>query len=49
MRQMVARFLLVLAGVAALTAAAHRLLPVNATTVGFAYLLLVLVVAAGLS
>jgi two-component system sensor histidine kinase KdpD len=35
-----------LAGVALITLAAYRLIPVNATTVGFAYLLLVLVVAA---
>jgi len=34
-----------LAGVAIVTWAAHRLIPINATTVGFAYLLLVLVVA----
>ena len=35
-----------LAGVGVITFAAFRLIPVNATTVGFAYLLLVLVVAA---
>ena len=34
-----------LAGVAIVTFAAHRLIPINATTVGFAYLLLVLVIA----
>jgi two-component system sensor histidine kinase KdpD len=34
-----------LAGVAALTFAAHRLIPVNATTAGFGYLLLVLIIA----
>ena len=33
-------------GVALITFTAHRVFPVNATTVGFAYLLLVLVVAA---
>jgi two-component system sensor histidine kinase KdpD len=35
-----------LAGVGLITFAAYRIVPVNATTVGFAYLLLVLVVAA---
>ncbi len=39
------RILMSLAGLAALTAAAHGLFRVNATTAGFAYLLLVLVVA----
>ena len=39
------RCLLSLAGVAALTVAARALLPVNSTTVGFAYLLLVLAIA----
>ena len=39
------RILFSLAGLAALTFAAHRLVPVNATTIGFAYLLLVLIVA----
>ncbi len=34
-----------LAGVAALTFAAHRLVPVNAATAGFGYLLLVLIIA----
>jgi two-component system, OmpR family, sensor histidine kinase KdpD len=37
--------LLSLAGLAALTLAAHKFIPINATTVGFAYLLLVLAVA----
>jgi len=39
------RFLASLAGVALVTFAGYRLLPVNATTIGFAYLLLVLIVA----
>jgi two-component system, OmpR family, sensor histidine kinase KdpD len=39
------RILLSLAGLAALTFAAHRIFQVNATTAGFGYLLLVLVVA----
>ena len=39
------RILFSLAGLAALTFAAHRLVTVNATTIGFAYLLLVLIVA----
>ena len=39
------RLLLSLAGVAIVTFVAHVLIPVNATTVGFAYLLLVLVIA----
>ena len=39
------RSLVSVAGVAAVTIAAYRLIPVNATTAGFAYLLLVLVVA----
>ncbi len=39
------RIMLSLAGLAALTFAAHRFVPVNAITVGFAYLLLVLIVA----
>jgi len=34
-----------LAGVAIVTFAAHSLIPINATTVGFAYLLLVLIIA----
>jgi len=43
--QRIFRLLLSLAGVAAVTFAGYRLIPVNATTIGFAYLLLVLVVA----
>ncbi len=39
------RLLISLAGVALLTYAGYRLFPVNATTQGFAYLLLVLIVA----
>jgi two-component system, OmpR family, sensor histidine kinase KdpD len=39
------RLLFSLGGVALVTFTAHRLIPVNATTVGFAYLLLVLIVA----
>ena len=39
------RLLLSLVGVALVTFSAHWLIPVNATTVGFAYLLLVLIVA----
>ena len=39
------RLLASLAGVAAVTFAAYKLVPVNATTVGFAYLLLVLIIA----
>lgn len=39
------RVLISLAGVAAVTFVAYRLIPVNATTVGFAYLLLILVIA----
>lgn len=41
------RILLSLAGVALVTWVAHSLVPVNATTAGFAYLLLVLIIAAG--
>jgi len=44
-RQHVARLLLALTGVATVTVVAHKLVPVNATTVGFAYLLWILVVA----
>src|SRR5215510_5829080 len=40
-----ARILVALAGVAAVTFFGYRLMPVNATTVGFAYLLLILVIA----
>jgi two-component system sensor histidine kinase KdpD len=39
------RLLVSMAGVAAVTFAAHSVVPVNATTVGFVYLLLVLIVA----
>lgn len=39
------RLLASVAGVAVITAVAYRLTPVNATTVGFAYLLIVLIVA----
>ena len=39
------RVLISLTGVAAVTFVAYRLIPVNATTVGFAYLLLILVIA----
>lgn len=45
MSQRVWRSLGSLAGVAAVTAVAYRLIPVNSTTAGFAYLLLVLAVA----
>jgi two-component system sensor histidine kinase KdpD len=41
------RLLASLAGVAILTLAGYRLLPLNATTQGFAYLLLVLIIASG--
>jgi two-component system, OmpR family, sensor histidine kinase KdpD len=41
------RLLASLAGVALLTYAGYRLLPLNATTQGFAYLLLVLIIASG--
>ncbi len=39
------RFLMSLGGVAVVTFVAHSVIPVNATTVGFAYLLLVLIIA----
>jgi two-component system, OmpR family, sensor histidine kinase KdpD len=39
------RILISLAGLAALTLVARKFIPVNATTVGFAYLLLILIVA----
>jgi two-component system, OmpR family, sensor histidine kinase KdpD len=39
------RILIALAGLAAMTVAVHQVVPVNATTVGFAFLLFVLVVA----
>ena len=42
---MALRLLLSLAGVAVVTYTAHNLVPVNATTVGFAYLVLVLLIA----
>ena len=45
MRQVVSRSLLSLAGVAIVTLTAFKVIAVNATTVGFAYLLLVLVIA----
>ncbi len=45
MNQRPIRILLSLVGLAAITFAAHDLVQVNATTVGFAYLLLVLIVA----
>ena len=45
MNQRAIRILFSLACLAALTFVAHHLVPVNATTIGFAYLLLVLVVA----
>ena len=43
--RLIQRLLFSLGGVALVTFSAHWLIPVNATTVGFAYLLLVLVVA----
>jgi len=45
LRNIVVRSLLSLGGVAAVTAVARALVPVNPTTVGFAYLLLVLLIA----
>jgi two-component system, OmpR family, sensor histidine kinase KdpD len=45
LRQVVSRSLLSLAGVAIVTLTAFKVIAVNATTVGFAYLLLVLVIA----
>ena len=42
---MALRLLLSLAGVAGVTYTAHDLIPVNATTAGFAYLVLVLLIA----
>ena len=39
------RLLVSLAGVALITFVGYRLLPINATTQGFAYLLLVLIIA----
>jgi len=43
--KLVARLLCSAVGVAVVTFCAYRLIPVNATTVGFAYLLLVLIIA----
>jgi len=43
--QHVLRLLLSLAGVIAITWTSYSLVPVNATTTGFAYLLLVLIIA----
>lgn len=45
MRQRSLRALTSLAGVAAVTVVGHWIIPLNATTVGFAYLMLVLVIA----
>lgn len=45
LRRLAIRVLLALAAVAAVTLAAYRLVRVNQTTVGFAYLLLVLIIA----
>jgi hypothetical protein len=39
------RVLIALGGVVLVTYVAYRVIPVNATTVGFAYLLLILIVA----
>jgi two-component system sensor histidine kinase KdpD len=44
-RRRALRLLLALGGVAVVTFVAHKVVPVNATTVGFAYLLLILVIA----
>ena len=46
MARLALRLSLSLAGVALVTWIGYRVLPVNATTVGFAYLLLVLIIAA---
>src|SRR2546426_5927077 len=43
--QLAMRLLLSISGVATVTFVAYRVIPVNATTVGFAYLLLVLIIA----
>jgi two-component system, OmpR family, sensor histidine kinase KdpD len=43
--KLVARLLCSAAGVAIVTLCAYRLIPVNATTIGFAYLVLVLIIA----
>ncbi|MGA8150740.1 MAG: ATP-binding protein [Terriglobales bacterium] len=45
LRRLPVRVLIALCGVAAVTFAGYKAIPVNATTVGFAYLLVVLVVA----
>ncbi len=45
MTRLVGRLLLSAAGVAVVTLCAYRLIPVNAATVGFAYLLLILIIA----
>ena len=45
MKQASIRSILSLTGVAIVTVTAYRLIPVNATTVGFAYLLVVLFIA----
>ena len=45
LRRRPVRVLVSLSGVAVVTYVAYRLIPVNATTVGFAYLLLILIVA----
>lgn len=47
LRPRLTRVLVSLAGVAAVTFVAHRVIPVNATTVGFAYLLVILIIASG--
>ena len=45
MRQRLLRLLVCFGGVAIVTLVAYRLIPVNATTAGFMYLLLVLIIA----
>jgi two-component system, OmpR family, sensor histidine kinase KdpD len=45
LRRRPVRVLVALSGVVLVTYAGYRLIPVNATTVGFAYLLLILIVA----
>jgi hypothetical protein len=45
LRRRSVRVLVSLTGVVVVTYVAYRLIPVNATTVGFAYLLLILIVA----
>ena len=47
LRRKAVRLILSLAGVTAYTFAAHRLIPVNAATAGFGYLLMILVTASG--